>query len=340
MKVIKIKYVVFGLFAITFSLSSCSSDNDYDVKGNPDNLVYFKANANNTFNCSVIHTPVGDFGDVDAKFAVRMQRPASSNSTIIAEVDTSLIATYNKKNNTVYKVVPASLIDQSKMTATILKDSVKAQDSIEISIPESKLPLLTDSAYLIPVRITEVKGDGKGSEERGIGYVTISRETKLIQTKVNPENMPGSLLSDYLGWTAKFGDSSNSIDIKELFDNDITNGPGLNPTNGNTVIIDMQSVKNVIGIRLARWYYSYEWGGETYGYGYWFSAVHIWLSEDGNWNKSTDVGITSSNDMSSDANGFQYIALYGAIKSRYIKLQISSGDSEYSSLAELGVYTK
>ena len=64
---INIKYAALSLLAVAgITMASCSDDESYDVYGNPQNLVYFKANADNTFTGTVAHTPVGDFGGVDA----------------------------------------------------------------------------------------------------------------------------------------------------------------------------------------------------------------------------------------------------------------------------------
>ena len=297
MKVIKIKYIIFGLCAIVFSLSSCSSDKDYDVKGNPDNLVYFKANANNTLNCSVIHTPVGDFGDVDAKFAVKIQRPASLNTTIIAEVDTSLIATYNTKNNTSCKAVPSGLVDQSKMTVTILKDSVNAQDSIEFSIPESKLSLLTDRAYLIPVRITEVKGDGKGSEERGIGYVVITTSTSLIND--NPVGLLGKE-ADPSGWKCI---SADGLDANAF---ETENWLFTQKQQQASFVVDLGATHKVSGYLVAS-------DVMTDG--------NIEVSEDNNtW--TTLGSLTGHTGVNQQIGWYSYTwyVLYGGISARYVKV--------------------
>ncbi|MCI1779490.1 MAG: DUF1735 domain-containing protein [Bacteroidales bacterium] len=330
MKTINFKYIVPCLFAVAFLFSSCSDKDN--------NLVYFKANVNNTLESMVTHTPIGDFGTVNAKFPVRIQRPAASSLTVTAELDNSLIDAYNKDYGTNCKALPDDVVDFVKMNVNIPRDSVKALDSIEVSIPDSKFSLLTDSTYLLPVRITEVKGDGKESEERGKGYVFIRTQTKLVNSGVAPEDMPGTLLDDYTGWSADYQDSGTPINISDLFNNITNDGLALNQNNGNTIIIDMQSEKKVSGVRMARWYESYVWGDYVYGYGYWFSAVHVWLSKDGDWTSATDAGTVSDSEMSRDDKGFQYIAFYGGVATRYIKLQIFSGYSTSSSLAELGVF--
>lgn len=101
-------------------LCACSDDENYDVKGNPDNLVYFKANAENTFTGTVTHTPVGDFGEVKAAFPVRILRPASRDTKVTASIDTTLISAYNEAHGTSYVAAPDGCVSFDKATVTIL----------------------------------------------------------------------------------------------------------------------------------------------------------------------------------------------------------------------------
>jgi len=63
--------------------------------------------------------------------------------------------------------------------------------------------------------------------------------------------------------------------------------------------------------------------------------VQIEISNDGQ--KWTEVGTALEADMPK-ANGYQHIAFYGAVPTRYLRLTIESGSSSVSSLAELGIY--
>jgi hypothetical protein len=316
---------------------ACSDDEKYDVVGNPDNLVYFKANAENTITGTIVHTPVGHFGAVDAKFPVRILRPATQETRVTVTIDNSLINAYNEANGTNYVAMPESAIDASRLTVTIPKDSIAARDTIVVKVLESAFPNLNEKAYLLPIRISQVQGDGKGSEERGIGYVLVSTEDKLIKEIGSADDVLGSVLTDYAGWTAKYSTGAE-INAGELFDGSLENGPQLR-TDGNEgkntcVIVDMQKQQNVSGFRLARYWKSY-WGG-WWIEEYYFSSVHIDLSNDGTtW---TEAGTALEADMPK-ADGYQYISFYGPVPARYLRLTIESGESAVSSLAELGVFT-
>ena len=326
-----------GLFFLLL-LSSCSDDEHYDVVGNPNNLVYFKANADNTFQGMVIHTPVGDFGDINAKFPVRIQRPARQETHVRALIDISMIADYNEANGTSYVAMPEAAIDASRLTVTIPAGDTEAKDSIVVAIRQEALASLTAPAYLLPVRIVEVQGDGTPSEERGFGYVVVNTETKLIKTLESASDMPGTLIKAGADWTAAYS-SGAEINAKELFDGNLGNGPQLRTDadggKTTTVVVDMKEEQKVNGLRLARYYMSY-WGG-WYIEEYYFSSVRIEYSSDGqSW---SEAGTALEGDMPK-ANGYQHIAFYAGVPARFLRLTIESGGSAVSSLAELGVYVE
>lgn len=335
---IKYNFLVLSFIAFTgLFMSSCSNDESFDVKGNPDNLIYLKANEDNTFSGVVCHTPIGDFDNLNAAFPILVQRAVTKDTKITAIIDTSLIAAYNKKHETNYVALPSNAIDDSDLSATISAGNVRASDSIKVALKESSLASLTKKGYLLPIRISDVNGDGVASVERGVGYVIVTTETKLIKDITSTDEMVGTLLTDHIGWSADY-DNGTDIDISTIFDGSLENGPQLR-TDGNNgcstvVVIDMQSTHDVSGLRFTRYWKSY-WGGYWIDE-YYFSSVKIELSSDGStW---TEAGTALESSMPK-ANGYQYVTFYGGVSSRYIRLSIESGGSSVSSLAELGVYT-
>ena len=330
--------LLFSLCLSVLLFASCSDDEQYDVVGNPNNLVYFKANAENTFQGMVVHTPVGDFGDINAKFPVHILRPARQNTQVKAVIDMTMIDAYNEANGTSYVAVPEGAVDAKHLSATILAGNTEAEDTIVVAIRQEALGSLTAPAYLLPVRIVEVQGDGKPSEERGFGYVIVNTETKLIKTLESASEMPGTLIKAGADWSAAYSSGTN-ITATELFDGSLSNGPQLRTDadggKTTTVVIDMKEEQRVNGLRLARYYMSY-WGG-WYIEEYYFSAVHIDYSSDGQaW---SEAGTALEGDMPK-ANGYQHIAFYAGVPARYLRLTIESGGSAVSSLAELGIYVE
>jgi len=341
MKKVNLKYIALSFIAVAaFSLQSCSSDESYDVVGNPNNLFYIKASSSasspNTLAYQVVHTPIGDSGAFSAQYPVHCTRPSSGNATVKAGVDNSLIDAYNTKYGTSYKQFPTGTLDVSKMSVTILKDSCKGQDSITISVSKDNLAKLTESGYIAPIRITSVDGaNGLGSKDYGIAYLVVTTQTKLIKDNVGPSDMLGTLVTDYSGWTGSYPDGT-SLKVADITNGQLDDNGWRLTTDSHTVIVDMKSVKNVTGIRSCRWYYyNPDW---DWGYGYSFSSIGLSLSEDGNtW---TSAGTADASKMEMDRSYYQYLALYGAVKARYLKMEYLSGSSSVSSLAELGVYVQ
>lgn len=339
MKISNIKYIALGIIAAALSFQACSDDEHYDMVGNPNNLVYFKSMGDATTTCTVTHTPVGDFGEVSAKFSVAIQRAASRDTKVTAVIDNSLIDTYNTQHNTEYKAVPEGVVDAQKLSVTIAKDTIGSKEQIEVSIPSTAFAQLTEQAYLLPVRLSSVEGDGTASGQRGTAYVIINTQNKLVHAGVAAGDMPGTLMSDYSGVTASYTAGGTVDDMAQLFDGNLENGTALRSDEqdgkGTTLVFDLGTEQKVIGLRMARYYKSY-WGGYWFDE-YYFSHLDMQYSADGStWN---DMGSVDEADMVK-SGGYQYLALYGAVPMRYLKIQFKSGSSSVSSLAELGFYTQ
>ena len=206
MKKVNLKYIALSFIAVAaFSLQSCSSDESYDVVGNPNNLFYIKASSSasspNTLSYQVVHTPVGDFGEFSAQYPVLCTKASSGNATVKAEIDNTLIDAYNTKYGTSYKQFPAGTLDVSKMSVTMLKDSCKGKDSITVSVSKDNLAKLTESSYIAPIRITSVEGaNGLGSKDYGIAYLVVTTSTKLIKANTGSSDINGTLITDYSSW--------------------------------------------------------------------------------------------------------------------------------------------
>lgn len=339
MKLSRIKYMAMAVVAAALCLQSCSDDEHYDVVGNPNNLVYFKTVGDPVATCGVTHTPVGDFGEVKASFDVAIQHANSSDTRVTAVVDNSLVDEYNTEHGTQYTAVPDGLVETGNLTTTIRRDTVGCSAPIEVSVPESAFAQLTAKAYLIPIRLSEVDGNGKASGQRGTAYVIINVESKLIKAGVAADDMPGTLMTDYTGVTAWYTASGTVDDMAQLFDGDLTNGTALRTDEqdgkGTTLVFDLGQQQSVQGLRVAR--YQKVWWGGWWTEEYFFSQLDIEFSTDGaTWNEAGSVG---ESDMAK-SDGYQYVAFYGAVPMRYLRINFASGSSQVSSLAELGIYTK
>lgn len=168
MKTYLYKYFCVSFIMITtLSLQSCSDKESYDVTGNSANKIYVntgKGSATNApkslYSFKVVQTETGAVGDVHLQYPVRSTRPMSSSVTVKSEVDNSLIAAFNEKYKTTYVAFPDGVFDMSKALANIAQGDYISKDSIEVSIDPSKLSLLTEKAYLAPIRLTSVSSKG------------------------------------------------------------------------------------------------------------------------------------------------------------------------------------
>ena len=335
MKKVNLKYIALSFIAVAaFSLQSCSSDESYDVVGNPNNLFYIKANSSasspNTLSYQVVHTPVGDFGEFSAQYPVLCTKPSSGNATVKAEIDNSLIDAYNAKYGTSYKQFPAGTLDVSKMNVTMQKDSCKGKDSITVSVSKDNLAKLTESAYIAPIRITSVEGaKGLGSQDYGIAYLVVTTSTKLIKANAGSSDISGTLITDYSAWTGSSdtGDSSFS----NMFTANDRSGWGFS-TSPSTFVIDMKEVKNLSAFRIMPLYGNY---------GYALNYITVAVSTDGN--TYTDCGTSTSSETANES-GYQYVVFYGALPCRYLKLTVdwstSSWGSYYDKIVHFGAYVK
>lgn len=218
-----IKSAALSVLAVAgITMASCSSDTVYDVVGNPNNLVYFKANANNTFTGTVAHTPVGDFGSLKGEFPVKVQRAPSQNCKVYVVSDPSLVEAYNAEHNTSYVALPESAVTFENQNVTVEAGKTDASDTVKVTLNESALASLTEKAYMMAVKIGSAEGELKGSEERGVGYLIVNTETKLVNdspssiigtmadastfTAVEAENMDVAKYADMFagGWSARW----------------------------------------------------------------------------------------------------------------------------------------
>ena len=117
---------------------------------------------------------------------------------VYAEVDNSLVGSYNTSNGTSYEAFPSDVYSVVKSAATIEQGKTLSVDSIEIRVPAENFIALDKSAYLLPIRLTKIEGNGKVSVQHNtalaIVNITIPDEAKLDVSITNGTNMGTSLL--------------------------------------------------------------------------------------------------------------------------------------------------
>ncbi len=314
-----------GLLALCIvGLSACEDEEVYDFPGSADNIVYILP-ATKSFN--MVSTPVGFFGDsIAAGFGVKSTQPSETSATVTAVIDTSLVSAYNEANGTNYMTCTASL---SKATATINQGEYASFDSIEVVLPKADYSAISEiGTYLVPVKLSTIT-TGVVSTEYNIVYLEINVEQKLIKEDAGSGDIQGTLVADRSAWTATSTDASVT-NFSSVFDGNAGSGVSFGNEASPTITIDMQDEKNVSAFYFKNTNYSwYNW--------YNFSNIYIELSTDGTtW---TEAG-TAPPHVENTTD--QYIILYGAVPSRYVRITVSwlYGDygSIYRSFNEFNVY--
>lgn len=169
---IKNIYMAAGLALVAgLGLTACSDDS-YDVKGNPDDLVFISKSVTKNFEGIIYHTPVGDIGSATASFPAQIQRPVDGTVTVGAEPDTSYISRYNETYGTNYVSVPDDVLHNLEVKmATIKAGEYITTDSVEVSVKQSDFVKLTEPAYLIPLRVSA--SGAVGSQDQGVAYLVV-----------------------------------------------------------------------------------------------------------------------------------------------------------------------
>lgn len=338
----KIKTYFLALLAIAgiVSFQSCDDEN-YDVTGNPDNLIYFPPsksrpdnmpNAVETF--TVIATPVGYLGDeVYAKFGVRATRPMSGAATVTAVIDNSLVETYNAKYGTEYKICPIAVLQ--KAAVTIADGAYSSSDSIEVVIPEEKYAELTEKGeYLIPVHL-ESATHGKVTAIENVAFVIMTLKEKYIKEGAGTDDIKGSIVNDRSAWTAAATDASvDATTLAKIFDSDDNTGAVFSNEENPTVTIDLHAIKKVGAL-----YFRNAPASDYRGYFYNFNSIGMQLSTDGNtWTDVDTAAPVVKNNID------QYIVFYGTVSCRYIKLSLQWRyghiGSSYRRFNEINIYAE
>jgi hypothetical protein len=159
------------LAVAALSFVSCSSDESYDVYGNPDNLVYLDLRGPKTYESKLLSTPVGIFGMAGAFIPVHAQHATSGMASV--EVVDSLVARYNRENKTEYPAFPAEALKALEITPAHFADNQK--DTIQVNVPEDKFALFTEPTYVLPLVLSDVQGGvATEIEDYKIAYVLVN----------------------------------------------------------------------------------------------------------------------------------------------------------------------
>lgn len=342
----KVKYFIRCLI-IAFVFVSCAKTSSFDVTGDPQ-VKFFTNNTSygnvpqNAFVYGAVNVPDASGSGLlnlsstipaSIQFPVYATGPVSQDVTITAVPDTTLIAAYNAAYGTNYAALPAGILNtDTALVAHIPKDSTMSVDSITITSNAANLTACTDTAYIVPVRLSAVSNPEVGAitatTSQQVIYIILNVEQRLIKYNATTADVQGTLISPRTSWSVSFTPSLTTS-------GSITDGstttyarwtPPVSPY--GEVDVNMQASKNVSGIRL------YTSTSSTYAP----TQVTVYVSNDGI--NYTLMGSPLKANITY-TSGYDYILFYKAIAAQYIKVQLyysTSTNTNNGRVAEFDVY--
>lgn len=178
---IKNLYKVCGILLFGAAvLTSCDDEETYDIDGSANNLVYMNPSGQKVTECTLYHTPIGDFGAVTASIPVKMQYASDATVLLSAEVDNQLVQKYNDENNATCVALPADVVSALDIVADTIKAGTNVSTgAIKVTIPATASTKLTEPEYVVPLRIKVANISGSterpiaSSDEMGISYLVV-----------------------------------------------------------------------------------------------------------------------------------------------------------------------
>ena len=227
---INIKHAALGLMAIAgITMTSCSDDEHYDVYGSKNNFIYIAPqDYSKGFNCEVMTTPAGVYGQVAASMRVQVQLPTEDSVKVSAEVNASqdLVDAYNKEHGTDYILPSQDILSGMKVLSTSgvgAKKKTSADDNIiKVQLDASKIEKFkVDDAenaktYLIPVSLKFDGAEGPKTErpfvisqQQGIAYIVVKTSkvddfSSISSDKVVESNIVNTPVGVFGGISANF----------------------------------------------------------------------------------------------------------------------------------------
>ena len=338
----KLKYIL-GLSAMALAsaaLTSCDDD-QYDVVGNPDNLVYvniahdYPANMpKNTYAFDLYQTPVGPILNAtpgDVELYVQCTKPAPADITVkfelAPEVEVDGLDKF-PENSGIAVTLPEN-------TVTIPKGANRSNSVVaNIDLTNVDWSKFDGTAYVLPIRISSVSGGAVASVEKNFAYIGVNVDHKDGMINPGATSPEGSRITDCSAWTGSYSvpaiGRSGNINMGNVTDNNqwtyaffiANHADGVN----EEVVLDFDlgSVQKIRGC-MFRYYFA------------WYTI------KDGTLYTSTDgVDYTEQGTLSWSDNGIERTFMFWApTEVRYVRLISHSfygGTGEGTAFSDFNVY--
>lgn len=185
------------------ALTGCSEDETYDVYGEKTNRVFVDPNQSNVTECTVYKTPIGLCGDALTNVHVRMQYPAQQTVKVGGAADMSLVAEYNERNSTEYAALPDAAVKALEISPAEMESGKNTAD-LQVSLPTEARTSLTESDYVLPIRISTPGGKDDGREistldDKSMAYLVIHTSDEEIASLSGSKTVDCNIISTPVG---------------------------------------------------------------------------------------------------------------------------------------------
>ena len=185
------------------ALTGCSEDETYDVYGEKTNRVYVDPTQSNVTECTVYKTPIGLCGDALTNVHVRMQYPAQQSVKVSGVADMSLVAEYNEQNSTEYAALPDAAVKALEIAPAELEAGKNTAD-LQVSLPTEARISLTESDYVLPIRIANPGGKDDGREistldDKSTAYLIIHTSDEEIASLTGSKSVDCNIINTPVG---------------------------------------------------------------------------------------------------------------------------------------------
>ena len=271
-----------------------------------------------------MHTPISHTGNITATFPARCTQEAATDLIVTFAVDTTLINTYNTAHSTTYSKVPDGLVVISNNGITIPKGAQASTDSVKITVSNDVLSQLTNTGYVIPIRISSISSTNNAaiSSNQSIVYMVITTSWTNCYNSSVIGDMVGTLITPRTSWSATLDATLVSGTLPQMFDGSTTTYWRINPVAFNLVVNLATQYTTITGIRMNSNSTSYD-----------LTQVKVYSSTDGT------TWVYQGTPTLSRANAYQYIKFYGPVTAKYLKINaVTWYSTSRIYMAEFDVY--
>lgn len=324
-------------FRLSFGFSgwyaSISEFSIYEIEST-EPTIYTICGNDNVFSGKLTHhTIAGSSASLGTSFNAMTTVASENGFSVGAEVDNSLVASFNSAHSTKYVALDASYVDIQGVPCMIGAGANKSAETIRVDLKGDLSKLTNTNGYLIPVRLKAPSG-AIVSSGRGVVYVAVEvvKSDAAMKDGFSIDSIEGSQVADRSGWKIIACDEGgvHSGEYANLFDGNTTS---YIRTWGGPVqfTVDLGQEYDMTGLVITA-----RTDNGTYA-SYQPNSVSVWGSVDGE--DYVDYGTAAKSEGTLvSSNPSSYVSFYGSKTVRYLKIEAGYGSNMGTS--EFNIYAK